>query len=93
MCVIITMTEDLLSTQEKPVIRIDSYNASSELCSDLYLIATVEGLHILRVFFHGEHRVEWDFHESTTESDLWWVRNRGFYIFRFLDDEVEVPSP
>jgi hypothetical protein len=54
-------------------------------CRDLYLMATVEGFHVLEVATERDHIIHWSF-ENATLDDLSWVHRNGVRIFRFKDD-------
>jgi hypothetical protein len=54
-------------------------------CHDSYLLATVEGFHLLEVASDRVHTVHWSL-ENATAADLSWVARNGVRAFRFMDD-------
>ena len=54
-------------------------------CHDAYLLATVEGFHLLEVASDRVHTVEWSL-EGATAADLSWIARNGVRAFRFMDD-------
>jgi hypothetical protein len=54
-------------------------------CHDSYLLATVEGFHLLEVASDAVHTVHWSL-ENATAADLTWIDRNGVRAFRFMDD-------
>lgn len=69
------------------VLRIETYNPHSVLCSDNYLIAILNSYEVLNTFFSGEHIVEF---ESLTPGDSVDIDMNGVRIFTFKDSFAEL---
>jgi hypothetical protein len=54
-------------------------------CRDAYLLATVEGFHILEVASDLVHVVHWSL-ANASAADLAWIARNGVRAFRFMDD-------
>jgi hypothetical protein len=54
-------------------------------CRDSYLLATVEGVHLVEVASDRIHTIHWNL-DNATASDLTWIERNGVRAFRFMDD-------
>jgi hypothetical protein len=54
-------------------------------CRDSYLLATVEGFHLLELASDRVHTVNWSL-ENASAADLTWIDRNGVRAFRFMDD-------
>jgi hypothetical protein len=68
-------------TLEKPV---------SVLCSEHYLIATVDGAHLASFFTRGTHKIDWKVNPNATAADNWDLKTYGIRFFHFRDDPVQL---
>eukprot|EP00455_Lapot_gusevi_P041013 TRINITY_DN470_c0_g1_i9.p1 TRINITY_DN470_c0_g1~~TRINITY_DN470_c0_g1_i9.p1 ORF type:complete len:554 (-),score=229.23 TRINITY_DN470_c0_g1_i9:215-1876(-) len=66
----------------------DVQNPTSLLCSDWYLIGTVEQIQFASFFTHGEHTVTWNFASNVRPAELNDIKRNGFRVFRFLDNQL-----
>jgi hypothetical protein len=62
---------------------------SGLFCSDMYLIATIDGLMLQTFFTHGTHTFAWKLSASASEPELWDVANKGVRFFRFVDGPLQ----
>lgn len=60
-------------------------NATSLLCSDLYLFGTLSSISLNNFFFHGEYNVSFNL-TGLTPAELWDIANNGVRVFTFPDN-------
>jgi hypothetical protein len=65
-------------------------NATSLLCSDFYMVGTLENFQLVTFFLSGDHTVQWTFRSTVKPSELSDIKRNGFRVFRFLDNEATV---
>eukprot|EP00854_Cymbomonas_tetramitiformis_P013157 gene13157-15536_t len=59
------------------------------LCTDTYLLATVDGM-ILKTFgLSGDKKFEWKAPASDAKSVVWDLKTKGIRVFRMLNDRVQ----
>ena len=57
-------------------------------CHDAYLLATVDGFHILEIASDRVHTVHWSL-ANASAADLQWIERNGVRAFRFMDGVSE----
>jgi len=62
-----------------------SHRIGSFDCHDSYLLATVEGFHLLELASDRAHTVDWSL-DNATAADKTWIDRNGVRLFRFMDD-------
>eukprot|EP00164_Ancoracysta_twista_P003455 GFYU01004612.1.p1 GENE.GFYU01004612.1~~GFYU01004612.1.p1 ORF type:complete len:580 (+),score=220.74 GFYU01004612.1:44-1783(+) len=79
-------------SENSATIEFNVSKASGWTCSDYYLLATVEGIHLTDFFFHGTHKVTWNLPSTLTETQRADIKRNGFRVFRFRGGKLDVIS-
>eukprot|EP00759_Apiculatamorpha_spiralis_P016751 PhF_6_TR2292/c1_g1_i2/m.4009 len=64
-------------------------NASSSLCSDNYLLGSMQGVSIQSFFLSGEHVVTFNL-TGASQSLMYDVKTKGIRVFHFNDDIIQL---
>ena len=59
------------------------------LCSDTYVMLTVEGAKLELFFFQGNQTIKWDIAADATAAERWDVETKGIRVFQFIHDDVQ----
>lgn len=71
------------------VVTFEVENPVNELCSDFYLLVTMENFHLPEFFDRGSHEIRWDM-SNASEAELYDIDVNGIRVFRFLDTRTKV---
>lgn len=78
-----------LDSQGVYTITVNVESASSLLCSDSYMITTLEGLVLHTFVAKGSHAIQYKTSASISPAELRDINAQGFRIFRFVDGPIQ----
>jgi len=84
-----TVTTTLSADQKSLSINFNTRNGSSFLCSDLYMIGSVQNIQLQMFYTAGDHTINIDLSNATV-AQIWDIQNKGIRIFRFNDDMIQL---